>query len=116
VVGLSFVGVTFGSALGVYGGGSLLGGEGRFGMTLIGALLGALAGGILAVPAALVVDSGWIVPVLALPVVGAIITYESTHEREQERKAAVAGTRIEMVPVLSVRPSGGLVAGLAGRF
>lgn len=116
VAGLGFLGVTVGATLGVYAGGSLMDGEGRLGMTLVGAVLGALTGALLAVPAAFVVDEGWIVPVLALPVVGAIIAYESTHAREQERRAAVAGTRITMVPVISVRPSGGLVAGLAGCF
>jgi hypothetical protein len=116
VIGLGFVGVTLGTTLGVWGGGSLLGGEGLFLDTLVGAALGAMAGAVLAIPAALAVEGGWIVPALVLPFTGAMIAYEQSHSQEHARKGAVAGTRVELVPVISVRPSSGLVAGLAGRF
>lgn len=115
-IALGFVGVTAGATLGVFGGGTLWGGEGRFSATLLGATLGAFAGAFLAIPAALAIQGGWVVPVLLSPVIGALIGYESSNTQEQEAKAAQAGTQVEMVPLMGVRPSGGLVAGLAGRF
>lgn len=116
VISMGFVGVTLGAALGVTGGGNLMGGEGRFLETLAGAALGALTGGLLAIPTAFASDFAWVVPLFACPVIGAMIGYEATHAREQERKAAAAGTGVSMVPIISVRSSGGIVAGLAGHF
>jgi hypothetical protein len=115
VIGLSFVGVTAGATLGVWGAGSIMGRDGQFLMTLTGAAIGALAGGFFAIPAAAAIQGGWVVPILTFPIVGAIIAYEMSDTEEHERKAAI-GAHTEMVPVISVRPSGGLVAGLAGRF
>jgi hypothetical protein len=114
---LSFAGVTLGAALGVAGGGVLTGGEGQFQVALGGAALGALAGGLLAFPAAFAGGGAFVVPIVIFPVVGAVIAYGWSHGEELERNAAVDGTHIiEVVPVLGIRSSGGLVAGLAGRF
>ena len=45
-----------------------------------------------------------------------ITTRQRWRVQYEEAKAARAGTRVALVPVISVRPSGGLVAGLTGRF
>jgi hypothetical protein len=115
-LGVAFVGISGGIGLGVYAGGSLIGGEGRFGVTLVGTLLGVLAGGLVAIPAAILVEGGWVVPLLSFPITGAIIAYEMSHAEALKGKAAPAGDGVKVVPVVSVRPSGGLFAGLAGRF
>jgi hypothetical protein len=114
--GLGVAGLVGGTALGVTAGGFLMGGEGRFLPTLAGAALGMVAGVLVAFPAGSAIDGGWIIPVLTLPVTGAIIGYELSHSAKRERRAAMMGLRVEVVPVVSVRRSGGLVAGLAGRF
>jgi len=114
---LSFAGVTLGTALGVTGGGALTGGEGRFQMAYVGAALGALAGGLLAFPAAAAGGGAFIVPIIIFPVVGAVLAYEWSHGQELEHKKEEEGMNtVKVVPVLGIRPTGGLVAGLAGRF
>ena len=94
VVSMGFVGVTLGAALGVTGGGNLMDGEGLFLPTLGGAALGALAGGLLAIPTAFASDFAWVIPLFAGPVIGAMIGYESSHALEQDRKAAAEKMRL----------------------
>lgn len=129
-----YAGWTLGSGLGIGLGGSLAGGEGELLAALGGAALGALVGaagsvatlglatalysvnsalGLLAVVIAVPLVS---LPLLfAAPIVGGMRFYESSHESavaEQQRASA----SVRMLPVVSVSPSGGLVAGLVGRF
>lgn len=104
-----------GTALGVKLGGALLGGEGRYLPTLAGAGLGTLAGILVALPTGLLVNELLAVaPLIAGPFVGAIIGYELSHSKELERKAS--GTRVTVLPSVSLRASGGVVAGLVGSF
>ncbi len=114
-LGLAATGLSSGVALGVRVGGGLMGGEGRFLPTLLGATVGLLVGVAAAFPLGAVFDGGWLPPLLAFPVTGAIIAYELSHSNVLESRAA-AGTQVSWIPVISVRPSGGLVAGLAGNF
>lgn len=114
-LGLAFAGLSIVPALGIFGMGSLMGGEGRFLPTLGGTLLGSLAGVALGVITLLIAGPLAILPLLACPVIGGIISYENSHEAvvlRPERALASA----QMVPLVSVTPLGGLVAGLAGRF
>lgn len=110
---LGLVGVSMGSVLGVWLVGSLMGAEGQFLGTLRGAGIAALVG-ILAT-AAFSGSGALLIPLITLPLVGAVIGYESSHGEELERRAAEAG-RVTVLPTLGVSPSGGVVAGLVGRF
>jgi|GEM_PF-6986434 len=129
-LGLGIVGFTAGAALGVTVGGAGEGGEGGFLPAVGGALLGALVGagcGLGTAVLALVVSIAseglamamiYVAVPLAVtvPIVaGAVSLYESAHARAVAKKLE-ASARLQVVPVLSVRPSGGLLAGLAGRF
>ncbi|MFL5345285.1 MAG: hypothetical protein ACJ8AT_10850 [Hyalangium sp.] len=114
-LGLATVGLTGGVALGVKVGGALMGGAGRFLPTLLGATLGFVGGVFAAFPLSNAFDGGWIVSLFLCPITGAVIGYELSHAYERESSAAV-GTQVGWIPLISVRPSGGLVAGLAGHF
>jgi hypothetical protein len=114
-LGLGVVGLSGGAALGVTAGGALMGGEGHFAPTLLGAFLGTVTGAFVAIPFGLAIEGAWIIPLFALPVTGAVIGYELS-QAAASRSNAAAGASVSWVPVLNVRPSGGLVAGLAGRF
>jgi hypothetical protein len=114
-LGLGAVGLTGGTALGVKVGGALMGGEGQFAPTLLGSLIGTVVGAFVAIPFGIAIEGAWIVPLLALPVTGAIIGYELSQPAASQSPAAT-GAPVSWAPVLRVRPSGGLVAGLAGRF
>ncbi|WP_407740022.1 hypothetical protein [Hyalangium sp.] len=130
----SSAGWTLGVGLGIVLGGSIAGGEGGFIPALGGATVGtlvAVAGsltmlglsrallaandllGLLAVYIAVPLVS---IPLLIVaPLVGGISFYEKSHERAvAQQQVASAGVR--MLPVVSVSPSGGLVAGLLGQF
>lgn len=113
VVGVA--GVFGGLSLGVTAGGYLLDGQGRFLPTLAGSGLGLLAGGAIAVGLSQVDELLIIPPLILGPLVGAIIGYELSHDRERD-KAAGALSPVSLLPTVSVRPSGGVVAGLVGRF
>jgi hypothetical protein len=114
-LGLGAAGLSGGTALGVKVGGALMGGEGQFAPTLLGSLIGTVVGAFVAIPFGIAIEGAWVVPLLALPVTGAIIGYELSQPAASERTAS-PGAPVGWVPVLHVRPSGGLVAGLAGRF
>lgn len=114
-LGLAAVGLTGGVALGVKAGGSLLGGEGRFLPTLLGSTLGFVGGVAAAFPLGAAFEGGWLVSLFVFPVTGAVIAYELSNASALESRF-VAGTQVGWIPVISVRPSGGVVAGLAGHF
>jgi hypothetical protein len=106
-----------GIALGVWGSGSLLGGGGRYLPTLLGVGAGTLVGGGLAV---LLAESSSheenaIPPLIIGPILGGIIGYEISHSLEVDRLER-ASTGVTLLPTVGVRPSGGVVAGLVGRF
>lgn len=112
-VGLGLVGMGMGSVLGVWSVGTLLGGEGRF----LGALQGAgIAAGVGVLATVAFSGAGAaLLPLMVLPLVGAIVGYESSHNEEEARLAAEAG-RVTLLPTFGVHPTGGVVAGLVGRF
>jgi len=110
---VGIAGMSAGTALGVKLAGSLFGGEGRYLHTLLGAVLGAGAG-IFAALAMSETDGLWAIPLITSTVLGAIIGSEVSHSNEFESRAA--GTGVTMLPSVSVRPSGAVVAGLVGRF
>ncbi|WP_224247689.1 hypothetical protein [Hyalangium gracile] len=110
---VSLVGFTAGTALGVKLIGSLFWGEGRFLKTLLGSALG-FGGGLLTMIPLIETEGGWAVPLIIGPLIGAVIGYELSHTEELERMAA--GPSVAVLPSVSVHPSGGVIAGLMGRF
>jgi hypothetical protein len=116
-VSLSFAGLTLGSALGIKGMGSLLGGEGRFLSTLAGTSLGGVSGLALGLIIGFAAGSElWIIPTLAGPIVGGIIAYELSHANALRENPALSSSGTGVIPVVSVSPGGGIIGGLAGRF
>lgn len=113
--GAGLAGYATGMAFGVWGVGSLLGGEGRYLPTLAGTVLGLLVGGGLGAYLFTQEELLAIPPLVAGPLLGAVIAYELSHSVEWDR-GAEASTGIAVLPTVSVRPSGGFVAGLVGRF
>jgi hypothetical protein len=114
--GAGLVGYATGMAFGVWGISSLMGGEGRYLPTLAGTVLGLLVGGGLGAYLFTQVEELLAIPPLVGgPLLGAVIGYEISHSIEWER-GAEASTGIAVLPTVSVRPSGGFVAGLVGRF
>jgi hypothetical protein len=116
-VGLSFAGLTLGSALGIKGMGSLLGGEGLFLSTLAGTSLGGLSGLGLGLIIGFAAGSElWIIPTLAGPIVGGIIAYEMSHANALRARSTLSSSEMAVLPVVSVSPGGGIIGGLAGSF
>jgi hypothetical protein len=116
--GLAVAGLSFGSALGIKGLGSLLDSEGRFLSTLAGASVGGLGALGLGLIVALVGGPGelGVIPVLIAPIVGGIIAYESSHADALRERAVPSSSTASVVPVISVSLRGSVVGGLAGRF
>jgi hypothetical protein len=116
-VSLSFAGLTLGSALGIKGMGSLLGGEGRFLSTWAGTSIGGLSGLGLGLIIGFAGGSElWIIPTLAGPIVGGLIAYELSHENALQERSTLSSSGTGVIPVVSVSPGGGIIGGLAGRF
>jgi len=111
---ISLVGYTAGVALGVKAMGSVFDGEGRF----LHALLGAGAGfgaGLLAMLPLIETEGGWAIPLIIFPLVGATVGYEISHSNELKRRAEEAPL-VMVLPSVGVSPTGGVIAGLVGRF
>jgi hypothetical protein len=114
---LSFAGLTLGSALGIKGMGSLLGGEGRFLSALAGTSIGGLSGLGLGLLIGFAAGSElWIIPTLAGPIVGGIIAYEASHADARQERSAPSRSATGVLPVVGVSPRGDILCGLAGRF
>jgi len=103
------------SSLVVYGMGSALHGEGALPTTL----LGGFAGTGLSVLLTFAIRSyNAILLIPPLSAVGALIAYEisdSDWEREQA-KARLGSSGVQLAPVVSMTPGGGVLGGLVGRF
>ncbi len=109
-------GFAAGMAFGVWGTGSLLGGEGRYLPTLAGTGIGILVGGGIAVYLGDQIKEELAIPPLLIgPILGTLIAYEISHSNEWER-GAEASPSVAVLPTFGVSPSGGFVAGLVGRF
>ncbi len=111
---LGITGMSVGAALGVKLIGSLFDGEGRYLHTVLGAGLGAGAG-IRAALALSKTEGLWAIPLITSTVLGAVIGYELSNSNEHDRMAAEARS-VTVLPSMVVSPSGGIVAGLVGRF
>jgi hypothetical protein len=113
---VGFVGVAAGTAGGIVGAASLVDGEGAYWPTLggvaIGALVGALVSGIVARSA----GDAAIIPAATGPILGGMIGYEISHSNAVSRRRPALDSDTHLMPVVSVHPSGGVLAGLVGRF
>lgn len=111
---LAVLGVGLSSPLAVYGVGSLLDGRG----TLLSAMVGGAAGTGLGLLSTAMFGYGGLLAMPPLAAIGALIAFEvSGASREPERvRLSLAGTGLQMVPVLGTTPQGGFLGGLAGRF
>ncbi|MDY7227354.1 hypothetical protein [Hyalangium rubrum] len=104
------------SSLTVYGIGSVLNGEGGLLPTFLGGAVGTGMGAIF-----LVTDNGptplWLLA-LAGPAIGAIVGFEFSHASFEPALPQTLHDRssIQVVPVLGMTPSGGVLGGLSGRF
>jgi hypothetical protein len=113
------LGAGLGSGLGVYGAGSLLGGNGSFLATMSGAGLGTAAAFVLLRGTDDTSSSNTIVYTgLVLPLAGAIAGYEVSHALGLGSAPARqwSSERPQLVPVAAATKDGGLLGGLAGRF
>jgi len=115
-VALGGAGWTIGSAGTINLTGDWLGGRGDFWPTALGTLLGA-AGGLAASVMISIEGSlaGFLIAILA-PSLGGVIAYELSHKSNTREAAAPLASRPRIVPVLTVRPRGGFIGGLAGSF
>jgi hypothetical protein len=114
---LAFAGMTGGSALGINALGDALQGQGRFGPTLLGVVLGTLGG----LAAAIVVgiaggEAFAFIPAVLGPAAGGVIAYEISHSNVIDELTAATASRPRFVPLVSVSAQGTLIGGLAGRF
>lgn len=98
------VGAAFGTPIGVYGAAKLLGGQGRYWPSFLGTVLGAGVGALAAAVAQN--ETATAVSLATGPIIGAIVGYELSHAYVQRR----------VVPTLGLSLTGGVVAGLSGRF
>lgn len=115
-VALGGAGWVIGSAGTINLSGDWLGGRGDFWPTALGTLLGA-AGGLAAGVAISIEGSlaGFLIAILA-PSLGGVIAYENSHTGNTRQAAAPLASGPRIVPVLTVRPRGGFIGGLAGSF
>lgn len=111
---VSLLGYTTGAALGVKLMGSVFDGEGRFLYTLLGAGAG-FGAGLVAMLPLIETEGGWAVPLLIFPLVGAVVGYEmsDTSERKAQTEPYL---NVRVLPSVGVSPTGGVIAGLVGRF
>jgi hypothetical protein len=102
------IGIAVTAPLGAWVGGTMMGGDGNFGLTFLGSVLGALVG----LP--LFLSKAPFLPILALltPIAGSMIGYELSVSPEPPA-VALGGTRLQ--PLLSISPQGSFV-GLGGHF
>jgi hypothetical protein len=94
----------FAIPLGVYGVGRLMNGQGGYGATLLGTVVGTGLG----ITAAVALKEGTaaVVAVIAGPLLGAVVGYELSHAYSQRGVS----------PTIGLSPTGGVVVGLSGRF
>jgi hypothetical protein len=113
---VGFAGVAAGTAGGIVGAASLVDGEGEYWPTAGGAAIGALVGVLVSAIVAENAEEAAIIPAATGPILGGMIGYELSHSNAERRRhpSLASGTRV--MPVVSVHPSGGVLAGLVGRF
>ncbi|HEX8700022.1 MAG TPA: hypothetical protein VF815_14355 [Myxococcaceae bacterium] len=111
---LASVGATLGATGTVYLMGEVFGGRGRFLPALLGGLVGTSLGAVSGT-----VSGNTLVLVLGLgigPIIGSVVGYEVSHSLEEPVAEPRRGGGIEVMPMVSATPRGGILGGLVGRF
>ncbi len=109
-------GLIGGAALAIDWMGDRLGGHGRYWPTVLGVALGTGAG----IAAAFMIPAsiGGIryLPAVLAPALSGVIAYELSSANVINEATAAAVSRHQLVPLVAMRPGGGLVGGIAGSF
>jgi hypothetical protein len=96
--------------------GDRLGGQGRFWPTVLGVALGTGAGIAAAFGLSASKGAAGAIPTILGPAVGGVIAYEVSSAQVIQQATAVTASRPRLVPLVAMRPRGGLVGGIAGSF
>jgi hypothetical protein len=119
-VALGLVGIAGGTAAGIVGAASLVHGEGAYWPTAAGAGIGTLAGALAGILTARAIagaeDQAALIPAISGPIIGGMIGYELSHSNAEERRLQSSASGAQILPVISLHPSGGIIGGLVGRF
>ena len=108
------LGATLGASGCAYLMGEAFGGRGRFLSALLGGLVGTSLGAVSGT-----VSENTLVLILGLgigPIIGSIVGYEVSHSLADPVPTPPRGGGVEVMPVVSATPRGGLMGGLVGRF
>lgn len=118
VLGLAvgLAGIAGGTAVGIVGAASLVHGEGEYWPTAGGAGVGTLAGVLTGLALADSAEEAALIPAVAGPIIGGMIGYELSHSSADERRLRAPASGTQILPVISLYPSGGILGGLVGRF
>ena len=96
--------------------GDRLGGHGRFWPTVLGVALGTGAG--IAAAFMIPASNGGIryLPAVLAPALSGVIAYELSSANVINEATAATVSRHQLVPLVAMRPGGGLIGGIAGSF
>jgi hypothetical protein len=114
-------GLLFGTPLGAYYVGRLVGGQGSYWASVLGTFTGTVMGVVGGVVLVLVGHPKLAITSLVVgPVAGAVIAHELTYSAwqpiPQERDRSAADARFQILPLAGITPDGGILGGFAGRF
>lgn len=113
-VGLA--GIAGGTAVGIVGAASLVHGEGEYWPTAGGAGVGTLAGVLTGLALIDSAEEAALIPAISGPIIGGMIGYELSHSNAEDRRLQSSASGTQVLPVISLHPSGGIIGGLVGRF
>ncbi|HVG57500.1 MAG TPA: hypothetical protein VNA24_03040, partial [Hyalangium sp.] len=113
---LGLAGIAGGTAVGVVGAAGLVHGEGEYWPTAAGAGVGTLAGILTGLALAQSAEEAALIPAVAGPIIGGMIGYELSHSTAEARRLQSPASGTQVLPVISLHPSGGILGGLVGRF
>lgn len=111
------LGMTLGIPTGVFAVGSWMDGRGGYLASLLGTIIGAGLGALIAVSTNDPIAAG--IGLTVGPFGGAVLGYEMSHARwesSQEPAPRRSSSRAQVMPTLGVTPKGGFFGGLAGAF
>jgi hypothetical protein len=113
---IGLAGIAGGTAVGITGAASLVHGEGEYWPTAGGAGIGTLAGVLTGIALASSAEEAALIPAVAGPIIGGMIGYELSHSDAGKRRLRSSTSGTQVLPVISLHPSGGVLGGLVGRF
>jgi hypothetical protein len=115
--GLALGGLFLGTAFTITQVGYWMDGQGRFGLTLLGVVMGSLTGVLVGVAVAAGAGAAGAIPMLLGPAVGGAIAYEISDSSARSEAADADGPEPRIIlPMMTVSPRGGIIGGLVGTF